>query len=401
MLPPVRQRILCGISRRSGWRPFVGLSFGVFLFLIGSTVAAQGQLPAWNGSKVAPQSRPASPGLQVLLKKFPFGTQRLETTPTPRTIATSPSLPAPRAPIRRPSAPLPTAAPTSASDGTTLLWRIALPTGLATVLLMIVLVVRPERRRQQAGQPARARAPTAEEVPLLSVSPVAQALPAWDKSNAVENERSITVSDRPENRIAAKGEESSPDLTAAAAVSEEDFAGVGTHVTSVLRAADAAAAQIRGEAKSQAADLRRKAEGEAQAAAQKLKQDGEQRRTESEAEASEIRRVAEAYATQHRQEAEQQARQALTDAEGQARATRQAAEEMAKQIEGTARERRDVLEGETRKLEVRLHRLLEGVRDLSSQLEGLVGPSGEREGQSDGSLAEVLRVPRRSDPAAS
>lgn len=400
MLLPVRQRILCGISRRLAWRPFVALSLGVFLFLAGSEVAAQGQLPAWNGSKLAPQSRPASPGLQVLLKKFPFGTQRLDTTPTPRTEAAAPSPPPRRVPVRRPSAPLPTAAPATTSEGTTLLWRLAIPTALATILLLILLVVRPERRRQ-AGLPARARAPTAEVVPLLSVRPVVSGSPAWDKSIPFVDERSVKVSDRPENRDAAKGEEASEDLTAAAAVSEEEFAGVGTHVTSVLRAADAAAAQIRGEAKSHAADIRRKAEAEAQAAAQRLKQDGEQRRTEAETEAGEIRRVAEAYATQHRQEAEQQARHALTDAEGQARATRQAAEEMAKQIESAARERRDVLEGETRKLEVRLHRLLEGVRDLSSQLEGLVGPSGEREGQSDGSLAEVLRVPRRSDPAAS
>jgi chromosome segregation ATPase len=209
------------------------------------------------------------------------------------------------------------------------------------------------------------------------------------------------VSDQPENKGAAKDEGVNPDPAAAVSEEEEDFAGVGTHVTSVLRAADAAAAQIRTEAKTQADEIRRKADAEAQAAAQKLKQDGERRRTESESEAGEIRRVAESYATQHRQEAEQQARQTLTDAEGQARATRQAAEEMAKQIEGSARERRDVLEGETRKLEVRLQRLLEGVRDLSSQLEGLVGPTNDREGQSDGSLAEVLQVPRRTDPAAS
>jgi chromosome segregation ATPase len=169
---------------------------------------------------------------------------------------------------------------------------------------------------------------------------------------------------------------------------------VGSRVTGILEAAEQAAEQIRSDALREAHDTMRRAEADAQARIDELTREAERIRAEADDYARDIRQAVDSYGTQARREAEEQARQELTGAEQEARAVREAAQEMAEQIQAEARRRHETLHREAKVLEERRQRVLEGLRDLSAQLQdALVEPT--RATREDESLVDALDIDRR------
>jgi hypothetical protein len=172
-----------------------------------------------------------------------------------------------------------------------------------------------------------------------------------------------------------------------------DHASTGTQVAAVLNAAEEAAETIRAEARRHADETLRQAKSDAAAKVEELTREAERVRSEADNYAKDIRVAVDSYGTQARREAEQEARKVLADAEDQARATREAAQEMAGQIEEDARRRHESLVRESKSLEERRQRVLDGLRDLVAQLQdALVEPAS---GSADESLADALDVERR------
>jgi hypothetical protein len=169
---------------------------------------------------------------------------------------------------------------------------------------------------------------------------------------------------------------------------------VGSRVTGILDAAEQAAEQIRSDALREAHDTMRRAEADAQVRIEELTREAERIRAEADDYARDIRQAVDSYGTQARREAEEQARQELTGAEQEARAVREAAQEMAEQIQAEARRRHETLHREAKALEERRQRVLDGLRDLSAQLQdALVEPT--RATREDESLVDALDIDRR------
>jgi hypothetical protein len=157
------------------------------------------------------------------------------------------------------------------------------------------------------------------------------------------------------------------------------YAEIGERVAGVLSAAEAAAEQIRADARLDAEDLLRVA-----------REDAEQVRREAMAYDTDTRAAVDTYATERRREAEQQVQKQLADAERQARATREAAEQMALQIEQDGRLRGEALREESRGVEERLKKALVGLRRMTVQLEELVGTPAAAQPDAE-SLADALK----------
>jgi F0F1-type ATP synthase membrane subunit b/b' len=184
--------------------------------------------------------------------------------------------------------------------------------------------------------------------------------------------------------------QSSPDEDAG---ERTDHAATGTQVAAVLNAAEEAAETIRAEARRHADEMLRRANADAKTRVEELTRDAERVRHEADDYASDIRAAVDSYGTQARREAEEQARRILADAEDQARATREAAQEMANGIEADAHRRHESLVRESKSLEERRQRVLDGMRDLAAQLQdALVEPTSR---DTDESLADALDVERR------
>ena len=152
--------------------------------------------------------------------------------------------------------------------------------------------------------------------------------------------------------------------------SASTYADIGERVAGVLSAAEAAAEEIRGDARTTAEEI---------VAAAKREADDLRRQTA--AYDADTRAAVESYATERRREAEQAVQKQLTDGQAQARATRQAAEAMARQIEEEGRQRGQALRDESKAVEERLRKALGGLRRMTSELEELVGTPA-REGVS-------------------
>lgn len=172
-----------------------------------------------------------------------------------------------------------------------------------------------------------------------------------------------------------------------------DHAETGTRVAAVLNAAEDAAETIRAEARRQADELVRQAKADAVARAEELTRDAERLRAEADDYARDIRAAVDSYGTQARREAEEDARKVLAEAEAQARATREAAQAMATRTEEDTRRRHESLLRESKSLEERRQRVLDGLRDLAAQLQdALVEPTSR---DANESLADALDVERR------
>ena len=172
-----------------------------------------------------------------------------------------------------------------------------------------------------------------------------------------------------------------------------EYTDVGDAVAGVLRAAEDAAEKIRTEAQTQAREIVERSGGDAATRVDELTREAERTRQDAEEYARDIRQAVDSYGTQQRREAEEESRRILADAEEQARATREAAQEMALQIEGDARRRQERLREEVRSLEERRQRVVEGLREMTAQLNELfpeLGSARETE------MLDALEVERRT-----
>jgi hypothetical protein len=175
--------------------------------------------------------------------------------------------------------------------------------------------------------------------------------------------------------------------------SRMDHGETGNHVAGVLNAAEDAAETIRAKARRDADEILRDAKADAAARVEELTREAARVRLEADDYARDIRAAVDSYGTQARREAEEEAGKLLADAEEQARATREAAQDMGVQFEADARRRHESLVRETRSLEERRQRVLDGLRDLAAQLQdALVEPTSRGV---DESLADALDIERR------
>ena len=173
-----------------------------------------------------------------------------------------------------------------------------------------------------------------------------------------------------------------------------DYGKLGEHVTSVLEAANKAAAKIREDARTNAERVAKLSQSEATALleqargdAEKLSRESERLSAEAKKESREMTRSAEAYVAEKRREAEAEATGILS------RARREASE-----YTRAADERRSALAKDVALSEERLGQLVGGLRNLAVQLEELVRPDPEPVKSNsplardqDSSLEETLR----------
>jgi cell division septum initiation protein DivIVA len=183
-----------------------------------------------------------------------------------------------------------------------------------------------------------------------------------------------------------------------------DYGKLGEHVTSVLEAANKAAAKIREDARTNAEVVAKHSQSEARTLleqarehAEKLSRESKRLSAEAQKESRELTRNAEAYVVEKRQEAEAEAAGILS------RARREASEHTR-----AAQERRIALAKDVALSEERLGQLVGGLRNLAVQLEELVRPNPEPASSNSGiardqdsSLEESLRrsaaAPKSSD----
>jgi F0F1-type ATP synthase membrane subunit b/b' len=196
----------------------------------------------------------------------------------------------------------------------------------------------------------------------------------------------------------SRGQE--PEIRVAVGADEQEerrrsHSDLGDRVTGVLEAAEEVAEQIRADARGDAAGIRREAEEAGAAHLREVSGQLDRLRNEAQQYAEDVKQTGESYATQQRREAEAEAARLLSQAEAEARAVRETAEEMAKRIEHAAHERRERIDNETRGVEARLQRTVAGMRDVTRQLEDLLGQWAEP--RDEESLVEALRVEGRSE----
>jgi hypothetical protein len=165
-------------------------------------------------------------------------------------------------------------------------------------------------------------------------------------------------------------------------------ADLGDRINDIIRAAEAAAAQIRADAEERGGQITRLAEVDAQTRVTEAEAQRQRHKEAADAYAKETREAVDSYATGKRREADADAARIHAEAEAQARATREAAEEMAKRIHGEARERVADLTEQAAAIEERLEGALRGVREVAGQLESLL----DREPKQ--SLTSALAVER-------
>jgi hypothetical protein len=147
-----------------------------------------------------------------------------------------------------------------------------------------------------------------------------------------------------------------------------DYGKLGAHVTSVLEAANEAAAKIRDEARVTAKEIAERAQREgaswlekARADTDELSREANRLRVDAEEESRELKERANAYATEKRREADRQASalvsQAKRDASEQTRAAQERSAALAKNVDLS---------------EQRLRQLVSGLRDLAERLEEIL-----------------------------
>jgi hypothetical protein len=152
-------------------------------------------------------------------------------------------------------------------------------------------------------------------------------------------------------------------------VDSSGHAGVGSKVDAIIGAAEAAAEEIRQDARAEARKILQRAEQQAAAQIEELTREAAQSRAEADEYARDLREAADSYGTQHRRSAENDARRVLAGAEEQAAALLDGAQRKAEEIDRDVGERHTTLKREARMLEERRRRVLESLRDLAAQLQ--------------------------------
>ena len=283
--------------------------------------------------------------------------------------ATTPASPLPAAEPADPAVP---PAPPPTEVGADTVWGPVVVGGIAAILLLVIFAGLVLARVSRRAESTPARLETTEELiarayTLANEAAKCDMLPAHQRDKGVELVPEMTAQDVPAAQATPSSSGSS------------GYAEIGERVAGVLSAAEAAADQIRADARVEAEELIRAAKGEA-----------EQVRQNAVTYESDTRTAVDSYASERRREAEQQVQKQLADAEGQARATREAAEQMAQRIEEEGRLRGQALREESRAVEERLRKALAGLRRMTAQLEELVGAPAAA--QTDGeSLADALK----------
>jgi hypothetical protein len=190
---------------------------------------------------------------------------------------------------------------------------------------------------------------------------------------------------------------------------------VGERVSAILEAAEAAAEQIRADALKEAAGMRQRAETEASARnqqtsseAQRLlaeaqkqaaartdeaNEEAQRLRAEADAYARDTRQAVDSYAAKYRRESEEKAAVTVQRAEEQARSVRESAKDVARQIEDAARQRQTLLRDEARAVEAKLQRALNGLRQVTTELQTLVEPAAQE--RQPESMPDALEAERR------
>jgi arylsulfatase A-like enzyme len=153
----------------------------------------------------------------------------------------------------------------------------------------------------------------------------------------------------------------------------------GDRVAAVLQAAEEAAEQIQSDAQTAAEQMTRQAEQVSKSLLEEAKSEAQRVRVEADTEAKNTREAVESYATNHRREAEEKAAKALSEADAQARAAREAAEAMAQRIEEGARTLEEEVREQERMIRGRMQRYLAALRDVSSQIEDVLGETDRAE----------------------
>jgi hypothetical protein len=208
----------------------------------------------------------------------------------------------------------------------------------------------------------------------------------------------MVSANRPEARgqqVTDESEVKSPKQETPAA--SRGYSEFGDRVAAVLQAAEEAAAQIRSDAESASEQMTRQAEQVSKSLLEEAKSEAQRVRVEADREAKNTREAVESYATNHRREAEEKAAKALSDAESQARASREAAEAMAQRIEEGARTLEEEVREQERMIRGRMQRYLAALRDVSSQIEEVLGETDRGEP----ALVEALDPERAKEESRS
>jgi hypothetical protein len=288
---------------------------------------------------------------------------------------TSPVLPAASAPTETAPAPAAQSAESGAEveSGSSIRLVALVLGGLAGCVLGVVSAIwlaKANWRRHPAPAPTDAETP--EKLVERAEEP------------AVEEGRTIALREQ-RGRVVPMAKEEDQALPAEAVLDTSEsssYAEIGERVAAVLSAAEAAAEQIRVDARRQAEaaaeEIRAEARRQAEEALEQARHEADGIRAEAAAYETETHAAVDSFAAERRREAEQHVRQQLADAEAQARATREAAEEMAVQIEEGGRQRQLALQEESRSVEEAMQRALQELRRMTLQLEALVGTPGTR-----------------------
>jgi hypothetical protein len=228
-------------------------------------------------------------------------------------------------------------------------------------------------------------------------------------------ERLSQYSAREEQSVAEGNEEavdtpSTVEEPASTEAEAADLSAVGDEVGTVLRSAQEAAAKIRRAARAEAAKRREEVEAsaatelaEARRVADAARAEAHRVRAEADAYAKDTRAAADAFAEQRQQEAERAAGEIVADAERRLRAADAEVERKVREAQATARERVDLLKAEAGRYEERLENIFVVFREMSSQLEELLGrpqiESGDGAEAFDESLEDALRPESSSSRA--
>jgi hypothetical protein len=215
--------------------------------------------------------------------------------------------------------------------------------------------------------------------------------------------------DQEDGTVAERGRESPETGPGARSDSEQsratgvdiDIAHLGTHVQSVLSAAEKASVRIQEEAREEAERVREQARREAAARAEAARHDADA----AKAEAERLRSEAAEWSEQARTAAENNASERRAEADAESREILLAAERQAISLKKEAERRNHALGVDIALAESRLRELATGLHELADQLDNLLlMPSGEEEegdlaAGSDVSLVDALTPSPSSEEA--
>jgi cell division septum initiation protein DivIVA len=300
----------------------------------------------------AQSSEPPPPGLEKLWEEYPLAP---ETQPRVRP-----------EPVETPAV-TPTPQPTD-SEAAPIAWLALAAVGIGGAIVLLVAGGSLARRRRTAETVSVH--PDTPDVLIARARALAMEVAECDKYLHGQRDEGNWVM----TGTADHGVSDAPYVASQPTTST--FADIGERVAGVLAAAEAAANQIREDARGSADEILSIAREEAEA----LRRDASAYDTDT-------RAAVESYASDRRREVDEDVQQLLADAESQARATRQAAEAMARRIEEDAKRRGQALREESRAVEERLTKAAQGLRRMTAEIDELLGaPDGTGE-----SLTDALR----------